>query len=46
MSKEVQAEHALALSRDAGPTAQRCVMLWFRTGSDSVVDNAFRVLDA
>ncbi|NIK57902.1 phage major capsid protein [Kribbella shirazensis] len=28
------------------PTGQRGAMLWFRTGSDSVVDNAFRVLDA
>ena len=27
------------------PTGQRGVFLWARTGSDSVVDNAFRVLD-
>nr|WP_052479106.1 phage major capsid protein [Kibdelosporangium sp. MJ126-NF4]CEL22155.1 Phage major capsid protein [Kibdelosporangium sp. MJ126-NF4]CTQ92936.1 hypothetical protein [Kibdelosporangium sp. MJ126-NF4]CTQ95571.1 Phage major capsid protein [Kibdelosporangium sp. MJ126-NF4] len=28
------------------PTAQRGAMLWFRTGSDVVVDNAFRLLTA
>jgi HK97 family phage major capsid protein len=27
------------------PTGQRGALLWFRTGSDSVVDNAFRLLD-
>ncbi|MER5944161.1 phage major capsid protein [Streptomyces sp. NPDC001928] len=27
------------------PTGQRGVLLWFRTGSDSVVDGAFRMLD-
>jgi HK97 family phage major capsid protein len=27
------------------PTGQRGAFLWFRTGSDSVVDNAFRVLN-
>ena len=27
------------------PTAQRGALLWFRTGSDSVNDNAFRMLD-
>jgi predicted phage gp36 major capsid-like protein len=25
------------------PTGQRGALLWFRTGSDSVVDNAFRL---
>ena len=28
------------------PTGQRGALLWFRTGSDSVVDNAFRLLNA
>jgi predicted phage gp36 major capsid-like protein len=27
------------------PTGQRGVFMWFRTGSDSVADNAFRVLN-
>lgn len=27
------------------PTGQRGALLWFRTGSDSVVDNAFRLLN-
>jgi HK97 family phage major capsid protein len=27
------------------PTGQRGVLLWARTGSDSAVDNAFRLLD-
>jgi HK97 family phage major capsid protein len=27
------------------PTGQRGVLMWFRTGSDSVADNAFRVLN-
>lgn len=27
------------------PTGQRGALLWFRTGSDSVADNAFRLLD-
>lgn len=30
---------------DGRPTGQRGMMLWFRTGSDVVVDNAFRMLD-
>lgn len=30
---------------DGRPTGQRGVMLWFRTGSDVVVDNAFRLLN-
>lgn len=30
---------------DGRPTGQRGVIMWFRTGSDSVVDNAFRLLD-
>jgi HK97 family phage major capsid protein len=28
------------------PTGQRGALMWFRTGSDSVNDNAFRMLDA
>ncbi|MFZ3595831.1 phage major capsid protein [Streptomyces sp. BH104] len=28
------------------PTGQRGALLWFRTGSDSIADNAFRVLNA
>jgi HK97 family phage major capsid protein len=27
------------------PTGQRGLFMWFRTGSDSVIDNAFRMLD-
>lgn len=27
------------------PTGQRGVLLWFRTGSDSVADNVFRLLN-
>jgi len=27
------------------PTGQRGVLMWFRTGSDSVNDNAFRLLN-
>lgn len=30
---------------DGRPTGQRGVMLWFRTGSDVVVDNGFRLLN-
>jgi len=27
------------------PTGQRGLFMWFRSGSDSVIDNAFRMLD-
>jgi predicted phage gp36 major capsid-like protein len=32
-------------ARATGPTGQRGFFCWFRTGSDVLIDNAFRILN-